>query len=458
MSASALLAAVRANPDDDLPRLVFADWLDENGDTDRAEFIRLQVELPRLIDAGDPRWMVDRQRAEELRREHGGRWTGGLRPLYPNSLPAFARGFVSKVYVRKSNDLPGWPEVIGRGLTDHPIEEITLADTPTEQRHRLLDSLHDWPHATALRRLHFIGGPRVTADEMTRLGTIPHLPRLTELDFGTCTFPADSLAALARTPLASHLLTLEVRGFEPSASVWCDALAGLITGSPVGRLAVYGGNDDGWATRLLGAVAGSRVNDLGIEYSAGGNADLEELIRSPHTGQLRRLDLDNHHATPAGFVRFFGEADVRSLAGFAAGPCWERDMQHAENAWAAVLASAAPLAELDVGFWDLSRADFTPVAAGRLGGARSLDLAYTGGGDATAAALREAGGGAELRSLSLYGAGVTDRGATALLACEFPRLEWLNLGENAIGDSTAAALREKFGDRVSLAAPTPGRE
>lgn len=41
----ALLKTILANPDDDLPRLVFADWLEENGVTDadvaRAEFIRL---------------------------------------------------------------------------------------------------------------------------------------------------------------------------------------------------------------------------------------------------------------------------------------------------------------------------------------------------------------------------------------------------------------------------------
>lgn len=48
----ALLAAVNAAPPDDTPRLVYADWLDENARTgaerDRAEFIRLQVRTSRL--------------------------------------------------------------------------------------------------------------------------------------------------------------------------------------------------------------------------------------------------------------------------------------------------------------------------------------------------------------------------------------------------------------------------
>ena len=36
-----------ANIDDDTPRLVYADWLDENGQPERAEFIRVQCELAR---------------------------------------------------------------------------------------------------------------------------------------------------------------------------------------------------------------------------------------------------------------------------------------------------------------------------------------------------------------------------------------------------------------------------
>jgi uncharacterized protein (TIGR02996 family) len=40
--ADSFLEDIVANPDDDGPRLVYADWLDEHGDSTRAEFIRLQ--------------------------------------------------------------------------------------------------------------------------------------------------------------------------------------------------------------------------------------------------------------------------------------------------------------------------------------------------------------------------------------------------------------------------------
>ena len=48
------LARVRETPDDDGPRLIFADWLDGVGQRERGEFIRVQVALARLADT-DPR-------------------------------------------------------------------------------------------------------------------------------------------------------------------------------------------------------------------------------------------------------------------------------------------------------------------------------------------------------------------------------------------------------------------
>jgi uncharacterized protein (TIGR02996 family) len=44
----AFLNAIVAEPDEDTPRLVAADFLDENGNPDRAAFIRVQIALARL--------------------------------------------------------------------------------------------------------------------------------------------------------------------------------------------------------------------------------------------------------------------------------------------------------------------------------------------------------------------------------------------------------------------------
>ena len=48
-----LLRAVLGEPDDDLPRLAYADWLEESGtDPERAEFIQIQIERNRRATTG----------------------------------------------------------------------------------------------------------------------------------------------------------------------------------------------------------------------------------------------------------------------------------------------------------------------------------------------------------------------------------------------------------------------
>ncbi len=45
----AFIRAIIAQPDDDVLRLVYADWLDENGEKERAEFIRLQCSIALML-------------------------------------------------------------------------------------------------------------------------------------------------------------------------------------------------------------------------------------------------------------------------------------------------------------------------------------------------------------------------------------------------------------------------
>ena len=48
----AFLLAIFTNPDDDLPRLVFADWLEENGEGEAALRLRRQCEHKHQLPAG----------------------------------------------------------------------------------------------------------------------------------------------------------------------------------------------------------------------------------------------------------------------------------------------------------------------------------------------------------------------------------------------------------------------
>lgn len=56
-----------ANPDDDAPRLIYADWLEEQGQLHRAEFIRTQCHLAAVL-PNDPNYCDLLEREEELSR------------------------------------------------------------------------------------------------------------------------------------------------------------------------------------------------------------------------------------------------------------------------------------------------------------------------------------------------------------------------------------------------------
>src|SRR5438552_3681095 len=96
--AVALYRAILAHPDEDTPRLVYADWLDEHDDLDRAEFIRVQCRLARMNEWDDG-YTADCLRAERLRHEHWAEWTrppiGGTQP--PHSYYKPVRGFPGAV-------------------------------------------------------------------------------------------------------------------------------------------------------------------------------------------------------------------------------------------------------------------------------------------------------------------------------------------------------------------------
>src|SRR5262245_2461642 len=69
------LAAIAAEPDEDTPRLIFADWLEEQGQLAHAEFLRIQCRLAQLDEYEPTRYeLQDRQDA--LLRNHGTTWRG----------------------------------------------------------------------------------------------------------------------------------------------------------------------------------------------------------------------------------------------------------------------------------------------------------------------------------------------------------------------------------------------
>src|SRR3954467_769625 len=92
-----LLRAVFAHPEDDAPRLAYADWLDESGgEPERAALIRVQCELARLA-AHDLRADDFRRREVKLLCGRKLKWRAGLPRFRGVVFGDFSRGFVDSV-------------------------------------------------------------------------------------------------------------------------------------------------------------------------------------------------------------------------------------------------------------------------------------------------------------------------------------------------------------------------
>ncbi len=140
-----LLAAVLEKPEDDGVRLVYADWLDENGEPERAELIRVQIASDNAKAAGlSPadypnveRWLA-REKDLILHRWQG--WYPGcpvrvLIPPVPILPPSFAhpkplgiatRGFVGSVISSAAD----WLQFGDAILAAHPVTSVRLTSLP----------------------------------------------------------------------------------------------------------------------------------------------------------------------------------------------------------------------------------------------------------------------------------------------------------------------------------------
>ena len=119
-----LLKAICADPDNDLPRLVYADYLEENGQAERAAFIRLQCEFVRKCLSGEG---FD----EDIRRHLGSAWAVH-ESTWRKELPripgvtwdvVFHRGFIERVIVDTDTILHDNAEAI-LGFT--PIHHLCI--------------------------------------------------------------------------------------------------------------------------------------------------------------------------------------------------------------------------------------------------------------------------------------------------------------------------------------------
>jgi uncharacterized protein (TIGR02996 family) len=228
------LEAIRDDPEDDLHRLAWADWLDDQGQTARADFVRAQVRLARLPE-GDPQRDRLEDEADDLLAAHEASWLDGV-DLHVEEWQ-WRRGCIERVTVWADNLLRHGAELFARApirsvrllmetgdgvrLASLPllarVEELDLsrdsrdsALTCTQQRDQPLEMLLSSPHLQRLRVLrlrgHLVEGPL--------LGTLAEaglLGRLVELDLANNQPLGDRAAHLLAAARAPALAALDVQ-------------------------------------------------------------------------------------------------------------------------------------------------------------------------------------------------------------------------------------------------------
>lgn len=166
-----LLRAAKEQPEDDTPRLVLADWLEDHGDPDRAEFIHLQLRLSRNVTLDAERKAMQ-TREQELLNRNGGAWLGPLWRFWLSPV-IWHRGLLSVGLSRRispesiSDALP-WIDTLlfqisGRQSLEHvgailaqtSLNHLGLDLRVAQRESRLLSLLASLPEDPCLRTLSF---------------------------------------------------------------------------------------------------------------------------------------------------------------------------------------------------------------------------------------------------------------------------------------------------------------
>jgi uncharacterized protein (TIGR02996 family) len=424
----ALLAAICAHPDEDTPRLAYADWLDEyTGSMPkpkresvrmRAELIRVQCELARLPTEEETADTAARRIELEFRQEvllkNGSRrraWAKPINPLpeYPDLVPSaqrFVRGFPFFCY---HGDVAKFLTA-GAALFDiSPVEILNC------------------------------GGPidGAAADQFLALPWLARVRRAA-LRCGFLSYPLSvnpgpvraALVTSTEKPFAApglvNLEDLELYTWEfgaPGAPIAQRALVNLR------RLGLHSGIVPGPATfARLGELlpAQTRLRDFELSHLRYGADEIATLVALPQFRDLERLALGYRSGFAHPLVPPLGAAAVRAIT---AAPSWRTLRLFADEMGTGFTApeleelSAAPpaphLRALLLGSGTLGGAVAALAASPLLGSVTTLSLRGTPLGDEGALLLAKAAHLTRLVHLNVAGCNIGPKGIKAIAEAPF---------------------------------------
>jgi uncharacterized protein (TIGR02996 family) len=276
------LEAIRQQPDDDGVRLVYADWVEEQGSREcaaRAEFIRVQVRLANTPE-DDPHYPELAAREEALRSARQKEWLGEAASWLTEA--EFRSGMLEGVTLPAWQFLERAEELFALG----PVRRARLFGTGGG----VLAALAASPHLARIQSLDLAGND-LRAEDCRTLAESPHLAGLEALHLGSNHFGAEGARALAASP---HL----------------------------GRLRLLGLANTGIGASGVEALADSPTLD-GVEvflldHNRLGGVSLEALAAGRHLRNLRRLSVGHSEVSAAGLralafaPRFAGLEELRA--------------------------------------------------------------------------------------------------------------------------------------------------
>ncbi|VTT97356.1 Repeat-companion domain protein OS=Isosphaera pallida (strain ATCC 43644 / DSM 9630 / IS1B) GN=Isop_0391 PE=4 SV=1: LRR_6: LRR_6: LRR_6 [Gemmataceae bacterium] len=279
---AALLRAIRDCPDDDTPRLVYADLVEEDGDAARGEFIRVQVALARTPET-DPARNALEDREHELLAENEARWLGVPPETDGLLFWRFARGFVEEVSATPSFMLNEGSDLCAA----NPVRRWRVGSSQGDMAEDLIEAgRRGW--FARLEALDLSGWFQAIG-EMERFLTRSDFERLRELDLSDCGGLDDLGVVLERSALREQLRVLR---------------AG----------ASYGVGTALDAAHLSRALAPTRLVELSVPGCFLSADDVRRLLASDCCRELSSLNIRDNHIEPNAWDAFqAAECRLRSL-------------------------------------------------------------------------------------------------------------------------------------------------
>ena len=283
---------IRDEPFDDAPRLIFADWLDENGEPERAEFIRVQCAIHRLP-SSDPLQSELQEREGELANLHAARWQSPLTPYVIDS--DFRRGVIDRVSVDTKSFLHDGAEIFELA----PVRRVRFLN--------IGEHLVDLVQSPLLRQIRELDLTNNTLGNRIPilLARSSHLTRLEALDLGFTDLGDKGLQVLAASPVFAPLRSLQINDNGHLGLPGMRAIADSPHLTSLVELDVGGNGLSAVALQpLFEGPPGDRLSRLVLTENRLGDAGVAALVASPAFARMaqrdRSLNLRRVEMGPAG--------------------------------------------------------------------------------------------------------------------------------------------------------------